>query len=512
MRRFHTLSILTVCLGVVLALSSISSGFASRGSDGVARTTPKHVVKIVRTSAGTFAFSPATIKVKVGQTVTWKNSTGTEHSATANNFTSFDTGTIPIGGKGTPPVQEGWDVQIPLLLPLVHEGRRQGRQVRRIGPDDPDLGRLRESEESRVNSNQFRRSRMKLRRYVWSITAVLALVLVAGAAAYAQRPAQPKGSFLGALNTKLSLNVGTTPHNGDGNPYGVAIVPKGFPAGGRVHSGDILVSNFNNAAGKQGLGRTIVAASQSGKASLFFSAPRSIKQVGLTTALYALRSGIVVVGSMPTTDGTSGTVTAGSLMFLSKSGSLLLNLQDSQFVDGPWDMTADDRVTARPVLYVSNVLNGTVTRIDLHVVGGDPTIESMTRVASGFPQRADPSAVWVGPTGLLLSKNDRSLYVADTDSDAIRVLHGIDTAKNDSAGRGSVVISGPPLEGPLGLAWAPNGNIVTSNGDAVGPSHTKASINRVVEISPSKHKFVKISSARQKRRPRSHLRYRHWPD
>jgi len=53
--------------------------------------------------------------------------------------------------------------------------------------------------------------------------------------------------------------VSTVPANGDGNPYGVAFVPDGFPAGGKVSPGDILVSNFNSNSGLQGTGTTIVA-------------------------------------------------------------------------------------------------------------------------------------------------------------------------------------------------------------------------------------------------------------
>src|ERR1700693_5643089 len=42
--------------------------------------------------------------------------------------------------------------------------------------------------------------------------------------------------------------VSTVPDNGDGNPYGVAFVPSYFPSGGTINPGDVLVSNFNNAA------------------------------------------------------------------------------------------------------------------------------------------------------------------------------------------------------------------------------------------------------------------------
>jgi hypothetical protein len=46
----------------------------------------------------------------------------------------------------------------------------------------------------------------------------------------------------------------TVPKNGDLNPYGVAFVPVGFPAGGIISPGDVLVSNFNDINNCQGQG------------------------------------------------------------------------------------------------------------------------------------------------------------------------------------------------------------------------------------------------------------------
>src|ERR1700730_637386 len=74
----------------------------------------------------------------------------------------------------------------------------------------------------------------------------------------------------------------TIPANGDLNPYGVAIVPRGFPAGGALAPGDVVVSNFNNINKVQGTGTTIikytpnglvapaVPAGQPGNATTFF--------------------------------------------------------------------------------------------------------------------------------------------------------------------------------------------------------------------------------------------------
>jgi plastocyanin len=49
---------------------------------------------------GDFFFSPASVTISVGDTVTWHNSGQAPHTATANNG-SFDTGTINSGGSGS---------------------------------------------------------------------------------------------------------------------------------------------------------------------------------------------------------------------------------------------------------------------------------------------------------------------------------------------------------------------------------------------------------------------------
>lgn len=81
-------------------------------------------------------------------------------------------------------------------------------------------------------------------------------------------------SILGQLPTSGERIVSTVPHNGDQNPYGVAFVPEGFPGGGPLETGDILVSNFNNSQNQQGTGTTIVKITPAGNVSVFFHGPR----------------------------------------------------------------------------------------------------------------------------------------------------------------------------------------------------------------------------------------------
>ena len=112
----------------------------------------------------------------------------------------------------------------------------------------------------------------------------------------------------------------TIPANGDVNPYGVVVVPR---SRGDLAAGNVLVSNFNNAANQQGRGTTIVQISPYGQQRLFAQIPATSVPggVGLATALVVLRSGWVIVGSLPTADGTSATARPGELFVLDSWGT-----------------------------------------------------------------------------------------------------------------------------------------------------------------------------------------------
>ena len=123
---------------------------------------------------------------------------------------------------------------------------------------------------------------------VRSIAAMAALWLVSATFVMAQAP--------GFLPSPVRT-VSTLSPTGDVNPYGVAFVPSGFP-GGVLNPGDILVSNFNNAENLQGTGTSIIRVPTQGAPSLFFTSTRP--EVGLSTALAAVKEGLVIVGSFPT--------------------------------------------------------------------------------------------------------------------------------------------------------------------------------------------------------------------
>lgn len=97
-----------------------------------------------------------------------------------------------------------------------------------------------------------------------AITAVTAIVTVGQTASAAPAGGDGK-SFLGPLHN-VSTIASTVPANGDVNPYGTALVEKST---GHLRRGNVLVSNFNNAANLQGTGTTLVQISPKGETRLF---------------------------------------------------------------------------------------------------------------------------------------------------------------------------------------------------------------------------------------------------
>ena len=282
------------------------------------------------------------------------------------------------------------------------------------------------------------------------VTATAGLLAVSSIGATA---ASADDTYLGGL-THNNPVASTVPGNGDVNPYGVAVVPHST---GNLVQGNVLVSNFNNLAttanptGQQGLGTTIVQVSPTGTVTPF---------AGITSPV------------------------AGCLIVLDSHGRVREAFSGNG-INGPWDMTARD-LGGLTELFVTNVLNGivpppagstinstanegTVLRI---LITSDPfrlprRLET-TQIGSGFAETTDPAALIIGPTGVGLGQ-DGTLYVADTVNNRIAAISDAASRSSDD-GTGQTVTKKKNLMGPLGLAIAPNGDILTvnsGNGDIV---------------------------------------------
>jgi sugar lactone lactonase YvrE len=215
---------------------------------------------------------------------------------------------------------------------------------------------------------------------------------------------------------------------------------------GTVKKGDVLVDNFNNSANFQGMGSTIIdynPATQ--QTTTFASIPQNLPGcpggVGLSTAMAMLKSGWVIVGSAPSTDGTPKTRGDGCLIVLNASGKVQGTISGPEISD-PW---------------------GNMAVIDLAIAAGKPPeVTKKTVIADGFGAQADASVFLIGPTGLSLGKNG-TLYVSDAIGN--RVVAIADAATRiDSAGTGREVTKGGFLQRPLAMDMAANGNLLVVNG------------------------------------------------
>jgi hypothetical protein len=314
---------------------------------------------------------------------------------------------------------------------------------------------------------------MTLRTGLVATLPALALCLALDLAASAARADE---GFLSAIKRHKTL-TSTVPDNGDQNPYALLVAPV---SAGSVRKNDVLVDNFNNEKNFQGAGSTIVDYRPStGALSIFATVPQNLPGcpggIGLSTAMIMLKSGWVIVGSAPSTDGTTKTLGPGCLIVLDSKGSVAGTITGPE-IDDPWGNMAviDQGGTAK--LFVSNVGFGigtsgattvqnraNVLRLDLSIpTGKPPVVESKTVIADGFAAQADPSVFLIGPTGITLGK-DGSLYVSDAINNRIITIPDAATRGN-SAGTGKAVAQGGFLNRPLALTTAPNGDLLAVNG------------------------------------------------
>jgi hypothetical protein len=283
----------------------------------------------------------------------------------------------------------------------------------------------------------------------------------------------------------LPLQVSTSPSNGDLNPYGLAFVPRGFPTGSGLRPGEMLISNFNDTM-LQGRGSTIITIDpSSGKTGKFFE---GTPPFGFTNALGLVRAGLVFAGSVMTTDGTSATAKSGGLYVLDAKGHVVTNLGMNELVNGPWGMAINDH-GASAQLFVSNVFDGTITRLDVTFDNGGISVQDTMTIGSGFGFGPDTAAVVVGPAGLAYDAFLDTLFVASEKDDTIFALQGAGKTQSN-LGTGTVVYrDAAHLHGPLGLIFAPNGDLLTANADPA-VSQDPSVPSEIVEFTRNGH-FVR---------------------
>lgn len=294
--------------------------------------------------------------------------------------------------------------------------------------------------------------------------------------------AEPKG-MLESVHRHATL-ASTVTDNGDLNPYAVVVAPV---SAGRIQKDDVLVDNFNNLSNLQGTGTTIIGYRPSTKQTyLLAKLPQHLAQcpggVGLTTAMTMLKTGWVIVGSTPSTDGTTATKGDGCMIVLDPDGNLV-SVWSGPTINDPWgDMAVSDN-GATATLFISmagfelpgpDVIDpktklpvvqhkSTVLRLELSIPDGKPPVlVSQTVIGDSFAQRADRDNFLLGPTGLALGP-DKTLYVTDGVDNLIAAIPDALDRKT-SAGQGRLVTKDGLLSWPLAMVYTPGGHLLACNG------------------------------------------------
>ncbi|MFZ0694986.1 MAG: hypothetical protein WAN51_12720 [Alphaproteobacteria bacterium] len=322
-----------------------------------------------------------------------------------------------------------------------------------------------------------------------SLLVLAALVAATAPPVQAQEPS----GLLDTIHRHKTL-TSTVTDNGDLNPYALVVAPVST---GKIQKNDILVDNFNNISNLQGTGGTIIDYNPTIKATtLFAKLPQHLAQcpggVGLTAAMAMLKTGWIIVGSTPSTDGTTRTRGEGCLIVLDSSGQFVTAWTGPN-ISGPWGNIAMVDNGATATLFVSmagfsvpgpevrdpesgfpvTMKKATVLRLELSIPEGKPPeIKNQTVVADGFGHRADKDAFLIGPTGLALTA-DGTLYVSDALENRIVAIPDA-LKRTTSAGTGTTITKDGLLKRPLALALTAGGHLLACN----------AKNGQVVEIDP----------------------------
>ncbi|WP_198670377.1 hypothetical protein [Dyella sp. C9] len=305
--------------------------------------------------------------------------------------------------------------------------------------------------------------------------------------------------MLESIHRHVTLTSSVT-DNGDLNPYAVVVAPV---SAGTIQKDDVLVDNFNNLSNLQGTGTTIIDYRPSTKqTTLFAKLPQHLPEcpggVGLTTAMTMLKTGWIIVGSTPSTDGTTATKGDGCLIVLDPNGKMVA-AWSGPTINDPWgDMAVVDngstatlfismagfglpspdvidKATGFPVV----IHKATVLRLNLKIPDGKPPVlVDQTVIGDGFAQRADRDNFLLGPTGLALGP-DNTLYVTDGLENVITSIPDA-LSRTDSAGTGRQLTKDGLLSWPLAMVYTPVGHLLVCNGKD----------GQVVEIDPVSGKQI----------------------
>jgi hypothetical protein len=307
-----------------------------------------------------------------------------------------------------------------------------------------------------------------------ALTAACGVIAAQASPALAHsRPMPMPMSAQQQLSALSNTQVGSTvPANGDTNPYGMAVVPF---SSGKLKAGDVLVANFNNAAGTPGAGTTIVQVDpRTGQTTLFYQGHNTL--VGPVGLAINPAKDIVWLGDYgPANAGGVWDGANANVDVISPGGKLLTTFDNqsssSGIFSGVWGMAVSD-IHGHVSFYWPNVGDGTtgtgggtVWQLNpLSGVGGQPLESSYSLIGGGFGYANTPgttAATAGGPEGIVYDPHGNRLYVTDDVTNQVIAISGISTGSYDS----KVIASGGMLNAPQNITINPaNGDLLVVNG------------------------------------------------
>jgi hypothetical protein len=297
--------------------------------------------------------------------------------------------------------------------------------------------------------------------------------------------------------TGTILTVGSTvdPMNGDSNPYGLTIAPA---TAGLITKGDLVVCNFNDVAGKEGNGTTIIGLHPG-------ATPAAPYRIAQSTSL----QGCNALTMLPDDSISASAWTSNLNPLVSATGTVGAPFAGDTFAQ-PWGEAFVAATGTQPAaLYVTNApanngvvaVGGTIDRISLDANNAQT---SFTEIVTGLCSGGSPGSIF-GPAGLTYDVSSDTLYVVDSSSASVYAIAGVSSVPKDgimadgqcsattptplpkfsgpSMASIRVIAHGAPFVTPISSALLKNGDLVVGNGD-IGVQAASATTNLLIEVSP----------------------------
>ncbi len=282
-------------------------------------------------------------------------------------------------------------------------------------------------------------------------------------------PAVDTTSVLKTLTKQEVIGSTVDPANGDQNPHGLLYLSVSPYGSSPLKKGDVVVCNYSDQAGVQGNGTTIeympgktgsspktlvTDARLKGCSSLISTAGD-----GFIAAIYAMDSGAKNVGVVSTKAKFSKTITNAAIV-------------------EPWNSAYVSSLGYPPGdgILVSDPSSGKILRINLGTMKPKPPV---VPIISGFATNKGQPGSILGPSGVLYTNKNETMYVVDGASNIvysfINVYDDLDSANSIVIGSdgktftgphakdAKVLYSGTSLKSPITATLLPNGNLVVGN-------------------------------------------------